>query len=179
MGIYDLKVTNIRGAEVGLNEYEGKVLLIVNVASKCGFTPQYTELQKLYEQYIDRGLVILGFPCNQFGAQEPGTNEEIHTFCQLNYGVTFPLFNKIDVRGPDQHPLFRILTEQAAFQGFDLENPRGKRLNDRFEQDGTLAGNDIKWNFTKFLIDKKGNVVGRFEPTVEPADIAPAIEAAL
>ncbi|MDF2721026.1 MAG: glutathione peroxidase [Paenibacillus sp.] len=179
MGIYDLKATNIRGAEVGLNQYEGKVLLIVNTASKCGFTPQYTDLQKLYEQFKDKDFVVLGFPCNQFGAQEPGTSEEISTFCQLNYGVTFPMFDKVEVRGPEQHPLFALLTEQAPFQGFDLDNPRGKRLNDRFEQDGTLAGNDIKWNFTKFLIDRKGQIAGRFEPTAEPASIIPAIEAVL
>lgn len=176
MGIYDYTARNIRGEEVGLNQYEGKVALIVNTASKCGFTPQYTELQKLYEQYKDRGVVVLGFPCNQFGAQEPGTNEEIHTFCQLNYGVTFPLFDKIDVNGLERHPLFAYLTEEAPFVGFDPENPRGARLTSMLEREGKLAGSDIKWNFTKFLIDRGGNVVGRFESPVEPADIAPAIE---
>lgn len=179
MGVYEFTAKNIRGTEVELNQYEGKVLLIVNTASKCGFTPQYSELQKLYEQYQDRGAVVLGFPCNQFGAQEPGTNEEIHTFCQLNYGVTFPLFDKIDVKGPDQHPLFAYLTEQAPFAGFDPDNPRGKRLSSMLEQAGLLESNDIKWNFTKFLVDRSGNVVARFESTVEPADIGPAIEALL
>ncbi|MDF2715509.1 MAG: glutathione peroxidase [Paenibacillus sp.] len=179
MGVYDFKVKNIRGAEVGLDQYEGKVLLIVNTASKCGFTPQYAELQKLYEQFKERDVVVLGFPCNQFGAQEPGTNEEIHTFCQLNYGVSFPLFDKIDVKGPEQHPLFAYLTEQAPFDGFDPENPRGKRLTSMLEREGTLESNDVKWNFTKFLVDRDGHVVGRFESPVEPADIAPAIEALL
>ncbi|TNJ61212.1 glutathione peroxidase [Paenibacillus hemerocallicola] len=179
MSVYDFKVKNIRGEEAGLDQYEGKVLLIVNTASKCGLTPQYSDLQKLYEQYKDRGVVVLGFPCNQFGAQEPGTNEEIHTFCQLNYGVTFPLFDKIDVLGPEQHPLYGYLTEQAPFEGFDPENERGKRLASMLEREGKLESNDIKWNFTKFLVDRGGNVVGRFESPVEPAVIAPAIEALL
>ncbi|MEF3305946.1 glutathione peroxidase [Paenibacillus sp. GYB003] len=179
MGVYDFTAKTIRGDEIGLDKYEGSVLLVVNTASKCGFTPQYAELQKLYERYKDRGLVVLGFPCNQFGAQEPGSNEEIHTFCQLNYGVTFPLFDKIDVNGPERHPLFAYLTEQAPFEGFDPESPRGGRLTSMLEREGKLAGNDIKWNFTKFLVDRKGNVVGRFESPVEPADIAPAVEALL
>ncbi|GAA3399705.1 glutathione peroxidase [Paenibacillus hodogayensis] len=179
MGVYDYTARNIRGEEIGLNQYEGKVLLIVNTASKCGFTPQYTELQKLYEQYKDRDVVVLGFPCNQFGAQEPGSEDEIHTFCQLNYGVTFPLFEKVDVNGSDRHPLFGYLTEQAPFEGFDPENPRGKRLTSMLEREGLLESNDVKWNFTKFLVDRSGNVVGRYESPVEPAEIAPAIEALL
>lgn len=179
MGIYEFSAKSIRGEEIGLNRYEGNVLLIVNTASKCGFTPQYAELQKLYEQYKESGLVILGFPCNQFGSQEPGTNEEIHTFCQLNYGVTFPLFDKIDVNGPQRHPLFAYLIEQAPFEGFDPDNSRGQRLSSMLEREGQLAGNDIKWNFTKFLVDRQGNVVGRFESPVEPAQIAPAIETLL
>lgn len=176
MSVTEFKAKTIRGEEASLAAYEGKVLLIVNTASKCGFTAQYSDLQKLYEQYKDQGLVVLGFPCNQFGAQEPGSNDEIHTFCQLNYGVTFPLFDKIDVKGEDQHPLFAYLTEQAPFEGFDLEHPRGKRMSDMLERSGMLDGNDIKWNFTKFLIDRDGRIVKRFESPVEPADIAPEIE---
>ncbi|RKN79142.1 glutathione peroxidase [Paenibacillus ginsengarvi] len=176
MGVYDYNARTIRGEEVGLDHYEGKVLLVVNTASKCGFTPQYTDLQSVYETYKDRGLVVLGFPCNQFGAQEPGSNDEIHTFCQINYGVTFPLFDKVDVNGAERHPLFAYLTEQAPFTGFDPESSRGQRLTAMLEREGKLAGNDIKWNFTKFLIDRQGNVVGRFESPVEPADLAPEIE---
>ncbi|MDF2659695.1 MAG: glutathione peroxidase [Paenibacillus sp.] len=176
MGVYDYTANTIRGTQKSLSDYEGKVLLIVNTASKCGFTRQYGDLQKLYEQYKDQGLVVLGFPCNQFGAQEPGTNEEIDTFCQLNYGVTFPLFDKIDVRGPDQHPLYGYLTGQAPFQGF--EDPES-RLATFLQQQGLLEGDDIKWNFTKFLIDRSGNVAQRFESTVETDQMKPAIEALL
>ena len=130
----------------------------VNTASKCGFTPQYAGLQTLYEQFKDRGFEILGFPCNQFGKQEPGTNDEIQNFCQVNYGVTFPMFDKIDVNGDDTHPLYEHLKKAAP---------------------GALGTTSIKWNFTKFLVDAEGNVVKRFAPNVEPVDIAPEIEALL
>jgi glutathione peroxidase len=149
MGIYDFKAISIDGQEVSLKDYEGKVLLIVNTASKCGFTPQYKELESLYQKLGNDNFEILGFPCNQFGNQEPGTGSEIKNFCEINYGVTFPLFEKVDVNGPDAHPLFKYLCE---------------------EKKGIL-GSAIKWNFTKFLIDSKGNVVNRFAPTVSPSKI--------
>lgn len=181
MSVYDFKAKNIRGAETGLNLFEGKVLLIVNTASKCGFTPQYADLQKLYEKYKEQGFVILGFPCNQFGEQEPGSNDEVDTFCQINYGVTFPLFEKLQVRGADKHPLFAYLTEQAPFEGFDTSTPSGKMLNAYFEEKmpDQLKDHEIKWNFTKFLIDRKGRVVNRFESSVDPLDIAPVVESLL
>lgn len=181
MSVYPYSARSIRGTETKLEEYKGKVLVIVNTASQCGFTSQYADLQKLYEKYRDRGLVVLGFPCNQFGGQEPGTNEEVNTFCQLNYGVTFPLFEKIDVRGEEKHPLFAYLTEQAPFEGFDLNHPSGKMLNAFLseKQPHLLEGSDVKWNFTKFLIDREGNVVKRFESGVDPLDMQPAVEAVL
>ncbi|WP_141336038.1 glutathione peroxidase [Paenibacillus sp. tmac-D7] len=177
MSVYEFKANNIRGEQVSLEAYKGKVLVIVNTASKCGLTPQYNELQQLYETYKDRGLNILGFPCNQFGAQEPGSNEEINTFCTLNYGVTFPLFDKVEVRGENKHPLFAYLTEQAPFEGIDPQT--GGKLASFLEQQGLLEGNEIKWNFTKFLIDRSGNVVKRFEPPVTPAALTADIEALL
>ncbi|MDF2925651.1 MAG: glutathione peroxidase [Paenibacillaceae bacterium] len=178
MSVYSFHAKNIRGADVGLDSYKGKVLLIVNTASKCGFTPQYADLQKLHEQYSGQGLVILGFPCNQFGEQEPGDNEAVHTFCQINYGVTFPLFEKIEVRGEHKHPLFAYLTAQKPFKGFDEGHPIGKILQKMFSEKmpERLHDDEIKWNFTKFLIDRDGNVAERFEPTAEPMDLAPAIE---
>jgi glutathione peroxidase len=179
MGVHSFSATNIRGQEVQLDQYVGKVLVIVNTASKCGFTPQYSELQKLYEKYRDQGLVILGFPCNQFGGQEPGSNDEVDTFCQINYGVTFPLFEKIDVLGNEKHPLFSYLTEQLPFEGFDLDDGTGKMLHNMLQKAGVLEGNEIKWNFTKFLINKEGNPVGRFESSISPLDMESAIEALL
>lgn len=181
MSVHEFTARNIRGQEVELGSYKGKVLLIVNTASKCGFTHQYADLQKLYDKYKDRGLVLLGFPCNQFGEQEPGTNDEVNTFCQLNYGVSFPLFEKVEVRGPDKHPLFAYLSENAPFEGFDTATSGGKMLHafltDKLPE--LMAGNEIKWNFTKFLVDGEGCVVKRFESPVDPLDIEPAIEALL
>lgn len=173
MNIYDFKVNNIDGKEVSLEEYRGKVLLIVNTASKCGFTPQYEDLQKIYQKYNSEGFEILGFPCNQFADQEPGNNGEVKTFCEINYGVTFPLFEKIEVRGKDVHPLFKYLTEKSPFRGFDMKHPSAKILYAFLEEKfpDYLIGDSIKWNFTKFLIDRKGNILGRFEPTTEPMDI--------
>lgn len=170
MGVYDFKVQDIRGVEHELSEYKGQVLIIVNTASKCGFTPQYKELQELYLKYKERGLVILGFPSNQFAEQEPGTNDEVQKFCRLNYGVTFPLFAKGDVRGETAQPLFQYLTAQKGFQGFDKTHPVAKPLMEALKKNFPeyLVGDSIKWNFTKFLINREGDVIGRFEPTTTP-----------
>jgi glutathione peroxidase len=155
MSIYDITVKTIRGEEKSMADYKGKVLLIVNTASKCGFTPQYKELQELYDEYKDKGFEVLGFPCNQFGHQEPGSESEIESFCQLNYGVTFPMFAKVDVNGANAHPLFVYLTEKAP---------------------GILGTKAIKWNFTKFLVDKNGNVISRFAPQTKPSELKQEIE---
>ncbi|MFN3407376.1 MAG: glutathione peroxidase [Limisphaerales bacterium] len=157
-GIYDVKVKDIDGKEVSLKDYEGKVLLVVNVASRCGFTKQYAGLEALYQKYKDRGLVVLGFPCNQFGGQEPGTNAEIKEFCSTKFNVTFPLFDKIEVNGPNRHPLYvRLAGKDSPFPG------------------------DIRWNFNKFLVNRKGEVVNRFDSKVAPdaAELVAAVEAAL
>ncbi|MVP01376.1 glutathione peroxidase [Paenibacillus lutrae] len=154
MGVYEYKAQRINGEEQSLADYEGKVLLIVNTASKCGFTPQYKGLQELYDQYKDRGFEVLGFPSNQFMEQEPGTAEEIEQFCQVNYGVTFPMFAKVDVKGKDAHPLFDYLTSRTK---------------------GILS-KEVKWNFAKFLVNRSGEVVERFAPTTVPAKIADDIE---
>lgn len=157
-GIYDFQVTNIKGESVDLNDFAGKVLLIVNTASKCGFTPQFKGLESLYEQYRERDFEILGFPCNQFLSQDPGSNEEIAEFCSLNYGVSFPMFSKIEVNGPNTHPLYDYLKKEAK---------------------GLLGSEKIKWNFTKFLVDAEGKVHKRYAPNTEPKDIAKDIEALL
>lgn len=156
--IYSFKAPRLNGQEQSLADYQGKVMLVVNTASKCGFTPQYEGLEKVYQQYKDKGLVVLGFPCNQFGAQEPGGKEEIQEFCQLNYGVSFPMFDKIDVNGHNTHPLYEYLKKQAT---------------------GVLGSESIKWNFTKFLVNRDGKVVDRFAPTTKPEDMARDIEALL
>jgi glutathione peroxidase len=153
--IYDFSVKDIHGKEQKLDRYRDKVVLIVNVASKCGFTPQYKGLEALYEKMHSRGLEVLGFPCNQFGAQEPGSEQEIEQFCEVNYGVTFPLFAKIDVNGGDTAPLYQYLKKASP---------------------GLLGTEAIKWNFTKFLVDRKGNVVERYGSNVEPEAIAGDIE---
>ncbi|WP_341482358.1 glutathione peroxidase [Bacillus kexueae] len=147
-------------------------MLIVNTASKCKFTPQFDDLQKLYDKYKEKGFEILGFPCNQFDAQEPGTSEEAASFCQINYGVKFPIFTKIDVNGKDTHPLFTYLKQEAPFKGFDEANITEKLLKLKIAElyPEWLVGDEIKWNFTKFLIDQNGNVVERFEPSTEPMD---------
>ncbi|MCR3760656.1 glutathione peroxidase [Clostridium felsineum] len=178
MSVYDFKAKTIEGKEVSLEEYKGKVLVIVNTASKCGFTPQYEGLEELYKEYKDRGFEILGFPSNQFAEQEPGNNDEVKNFCKINYGVTFQLFEKGDVRGENAQPLFKYLTENAPFKGFNMEHKIGKTLLDVLEKNfpSFLEGDSVKWNFTKFLIDKEGNVVKRFEPTSEPKEIASDIE---
>jgi len=156
--IYYFSAKSLQGKDVPLSDYRGKPMLIVNTASKCGFTPQYEGLEKLYEAHKDKGLVILGFPCNQFGAQEPGSEEEIGAFCQANYGVTFPMFAKIDVNGGNAHPLYTFL---------------------KGEKGGILGTRNIKWNFTKFLVNRDGQVVNRFAPTTKPEDIQSAIAAVL
>jgi glutathione peroxidase len=153
--IYDFSVNDIHGKSVSLDRYKGKLVLIVNTASKCGFTPQYKGLEELHERYAARGLAVLGFPCNQFGAQEPGTEKEIASFCELNYGVKFPMFAKVDVNGDGAAPLYKYLKKAKP---------------------GLLGSEAIKWNFTKFLVDRDGNVVERYAPNTEPRDIAADIE---
>lgn len=178
MNIYDFNVKTIDGEEICLNQYKGKILLIVNTASKCGFTPQYKDLEAIYNKYKDYGIEILGFPSNQFAEQEPGSNNEVKNFCEINYGVTFPLFEKVDVRGGDAHPLFKYLTKEAPFKGFDMNNFSAKLLYTFIQEKlpDYLIGDSIKWNFTKFLIDRDGNVVERFESAIEPLDIVPSIK---
>ncbi len=169
MKVYNYKATKNNGEEISLSEFKNKVVLIINSATECGFTPQYDDLQDLYEKYAEQDFVILDFPCNQFGKQAPGSNDEIASFCQSRYGVTFPIFEKIDVNGENAHPLFKFLKSQKSFQGFDNEHPLTGILNSMLakEDPNFAASADIKWNFTKFLIDKEGNVVERFEPTTE------------
>ncbi len=181
MGVYEFKVKNIQGKEVSLADYRGKLLLIVNVASKCGFTPQYEGLEKLYQQYKDRGLVILGFPSNQFLAQEPGSNNEISQFCKLNYGVTFPLFSKIDVRGANADPLYKYLSDAAPFKGYETDKEAGRVIQKVVKENypENLEGNGVKWNFTKFLIGRDGEVKGRYESSVTPEELNAVIEKAL
>lgn len=157
MNIYDINVQMPDGSSYTLDKYNGQVMLIVNTASECGFTPQFEDLQALYEEYKDQGFVILGFPCNQFGGQEPGTGEEATQNCKINYGVTFPIHEKIDVKGENQHPLYKFLTE--AQNGFFNEK--------------------IKWNFTKFLVDREGNVINRFSPQKKPNQFKQDIETLL
>ena len=178
MKIYDFKAKTSKGEEKSLSEYKGKVLLIVNTASKCGFTPQFKERQDLYMKYREQGLEILGFPCNQFAEQDPGSNEEVQEFCRFNYGVSFQIFAKGDVRGENAQPLFKYLTEQKGFKGFDMNHPIGAKLEEVLKSNfpEILEGDGIKWNFTKFLIDRDGNVAERFEPTTNPSDIAADIE---
>lgn len=179
--IYDFTVKDNKGNDVSLSQYKGKVMLIVNTATACGFTPQYTELEALYETYADKGLVVLDFPCNQFGAQAPGTDEEIQEFCTVNFSTRFPRFKKIEVNGKDEQPLYTFLKSKKGFAGFDPAHPLTKILDSMFSKadpDYTKKP-DVKWNFTKFLVDKEGNVVSRFEPTATQEVLAPAIEALL
>jgi glutathione peroxidase len=166
--LYNYAVKTIDGQDITLEKYEGKVLLIVNVASRCGLTPQYTALEKVYEQYHGQGFEILGFPANEFGAQEPGTNEEIQQFCSLNYNVQFPLFSKIVVKGDGQHPLYHYLTNVRPVAN---ERP-GSPLKSSLAKHGLLNGadKDITWNFEKFLVNRHGEVVARFSPDVTPED---------
>jgi glutathione peroxidase len=158
MNVFDFQATSLDGKPVDLTQYRGKVLLIVNTASKCGFTPQYQGLETIYRSLQARGLEVLGFPCNQFGSQEPGSEEEIGAFCEKNYGVSFPMFAKVDVNGDDAHPLFQYLKASAP---------------------GVLGTEGIKWNFTKFLVGRDGQVLHRYAPQTKPEDIADEIEQAL
>ena len=153
--VYDFKARSLDGKDIDLKQYQGKVLLIVNTASECGFTPQYKGLEAVYEQFRDKGVEVLGFPCNQFGKQEPGSNEEIGAFCERNYGVSFPLFDKIDVNGDNAHPLFKHLKSEAP---------------------GLMGTEAIKWNFTKFLVRKDGRVYKRYAPQTEPKELMKDIE---
>lgn len=150
MSIYEYEVNKINGEAISLEEYKGKVLIIVNTASKCGFSPQYDDLQSLYVQYKEDGLEVLGFPCNQFLNQEPGDELEIDSYCKLNHGVTFPMFAKVNVNGKDAHPLFSYITENAP---------------------GMMGSKSIKWNFTKFLVDREGNIVNRYAPKTKPLEM--------
>jgi glutathione peroxidase-family protein len=171
--IYDIKVKNDAGKDVLLSEYKGKVLLIVNTATRCGFTPQYKELEALYEKFHAEGLEILDFPCNQFGEQAPGTIQEIHQFCTANFDIQFPQFDKIDVNGVNESPLYTYLKSQKGFSGFDLNDKTGKFMDEMLrKQDAEYdKKSDIKWNFTKFLVSRDGRVVKRYEPTDKISDI--------
>lgn len=176
MGFYDYSVSSPNGDAVSMKNYEGKVVLVVNTATGCGFTPQYKDMEDMYEKYHEKGLEIVDVPCNQFAGQAPGTDEEIHDFCTLHYNTKFPQMKKSDVNGDDQLPLFRYLKEQQGFKGF---GSGAKAL----AMDALLATidkdyrtkPDIKWNFTKFVIDRSGNVVARFEPTADMKDVEEAV----
>lgn len=176
--VYDFQLKDKKGNEVSLSDYKGKVLLIVNTATECGFTPQYDELEALYKAHRAQGLEILDIPCNQFGGQAPGSDEEIHEFCTMKFGVEFPQFKKSDVNGADELPLYTFLKQQKGFAGFDANHKLTPILEGMFDK-GTpdwRKSNDIKWNFTKFLIDREGHVVARFEPTHDIKDIEKQIE---
>ena len=171
MTIYDFTVLDTKKNEVKLDEYKGKVLLVVNTATGCGFTPQYEALENLYKKYADKGFVILDFPCNQFGQQAPGSDEEIVSFCQLKYNVSFPQFSKIEVNGENESPVFTYLKEQAPTEEYNGLGAKAtgamlKKISKTYNKES-----DIRWNFTKFLVDREGNVVGRFAPTTKPEDI--------
>jgi len=177
--LYDIPLRRLEGQPASLDAYRGKVMLIVNVASQCGLTPQYTGLEKLFEQYEDRGLVVLGFPCNDFGAQEPGSEAEIAEFCQRNYGVRFPMFEKVEVNREGRHPLYReLIAEQPQAQ-----QAAGSQFGEKLAQHGLSPKNptDVMWNFEKFLVGRDGKVIGRFAPDMKPDDpaLVAAIEAAL
>ena len=176
--IYDFSVKDRKGKDVSLKEYANEVLLIVNTATKCGFTPQYDELEKLYKDYHSQGFEILDFPCNQFGQQAPGTDESIHEFCKLNFGTEFPRFKKVKVNGDDAEPLFKFLQEQKGFAGWDPKHQLTPLLDEMLSKADPdyKEKADIKWNFTKFLINKKGQVVARFEPTTSAAVIEEKIK---
>ena len=171
--IYDIQVKDDAGKGVSMADYKGKVLLIVNTATRCGFTPQYKELEALYEKYHGEGLEILDFPCNQFGEQAPGSIEEIHQFCTANFDIQFPQFDKIDVNGPSESPLFAYLKAQQGFGGFDLTDQTGKFMDQMLRKKDADYDkkSDIKWNFTKFLVARDGRVVKRYEPMDKMASI--------
>ena len=177
MNFYDLTVMNAEGEEVSMKEFEGKVVLVVNTATGCGFTPHYKDLEEMYEKFHDQGFEIVDVPCNQFAGQTPGTDEEIHSFCQLNYGIQFPQMKKADVNGENAIELFKYLKSQKGFEGFG-KGPMALAMGAMLKKiDKDYKNNpEIKWNFTKFLIDRQGNVVARFEPTEKMENVAKAVE---
>jgi len=169
--LFDYKLKSLSGEEIPMRIYKGKVVVVVNTASKCGLTPQYEGLEAMYKKYKDQGLVILGMPCNQFLGQEPGSSSEIADFCQKNYGVSFPMFSKIEVRGENAHPLYKMMTTEKPFKGFDNSDSGQKFksfLSGKFPE--IYEGNGVKWNFTKFIFDREGNLVKRIEPNIAPKD---------
>lgn len=176
--VYSFEVRDDVGQQVSLSQYKGKVLLIVNTATRCGFTPQYEELENIYQKYNQQGFEILDFPCNQFGEQAPGSIEEIHEFCMVNFDIHFPQFDKIDVNGENASPLFTYLKSKMPFKGFDQNDEMGRLLHEMFmKQDADYAKSpDIKWNFTKFLVDRKGKVIARFEPSDSMQKVEEAIK---
>jgi glutathione peroxidase len=179
MGVYDYKVAAQDGKEVALEDYKGKVLLIVNTATECGFTPQYDDLEAIYKDFKDDGLEILDFPCNQFAGQAPGSDEEINQFCQVKFGTEFPRFKKIEVNGENADPLFKYLTENTSFEGFESKmglalKPIVKKMDKDYKNNG-----NIKWNFTKFLIGRDGEILERFEPTKPMDQVREAVQKAL
>lgn len=180
MSIYDFKYRTIEGKDASLADFKGKPILIVNTASECGFTPQYEGLENLYKEFKDQGLVVIGFPCNQFNGQEPGSNDQVKEFCSVRYGVTFPLSEKIDVRGEGIDPLYKYLTSNTEFKGFgtgEMADLLDGIAKDLYKDE--YGDSSIKWNFTKFLIGKDGNIINRYEPTVEPASLVDDIKNAL
>ncbi len=178
MSVYDFKVRKMDGSEQDLADYKGKLVMIVNTATGCGFTPQYEDLQKLYDEFKYKGFEILDFPCNQFKEQAPGSDEEIHTFCKGRFGITFPPSSKIDVIGENADPLFRYLSENTQFQGFGAKGlvlgPIVKAMDKDYKNNG-----NVKWNFTKFLIGRDGEILGRFEPTLDMKKVREAVEKAI
>ncbi len=176
MSIYDYSVTNTNGKEVSMNEYKGKVVIVVNTATGCGFTPQYKDLEEMYEKYHEQGLEIIDIPCNQFAGQTPGTDEEIHEFCTLKYNTQFPQMKKTDVNGENATPLFTYLKSQKGFEGFG-KGVKAMAMSAMLKNiDKDYKNNsDIKWNFTKFLVDREGNVVARFEPTANMKELDKAV----
>ncbi|MDR6724440.1 glutathione peroxidase [Paenibacillus amylolyticus] len=181
MSFYDMKIHTIDGTPADLARFRGKVLLVVNTASKCSYSRQFTTLQQLYEKYHHDGLEILAFPCNQFNEKEPGDNSEVKAYCENLFKLTFPLFEKIEVRGQNVHPIYQFLTAQAPFQGFDTETASGEWMKNFLNENypDIYMGDGIKWNFTKFLIDRNGQVHGRYETTTEPLEIEPIIKSLL
>ena len=177
--IYDFKAQNGKGTEVDFAQFEGKVLMVVNTASKCGFTPQYDGLEALYQKYKDQGLVIVGFPCDQFAHQEPGSNEEIAEFCRINHGVTFPLMAKTDVNGSAAHPIFEYLKTQAPTEEYKGLKAKASAALFKTISKSVEKDSDIKWNFTKFLVNRDGSAIKRFPPTTTPAEMEADINAML
>ena len=180
MGFYDQSVTDTKGNEISMKEFEGKVVLVVNTATGCGFTPHYEDIEKMYEAYHDQGFEVVDVPCNQFAGQTPGTDEEIHEFCTLHYNTQFPQMKKADVNGETAIPLFKFLKEQKGFEGFG-KGPKALMMAGMLKTiDKDYENNpEIKWNFTKFVVDRSGNVVARFEPTAKMSDVEDCVKSLL